>query len=72
MNWIEIDKFLYGLIAVSKDEEQLYKDAMKKFNWDRRQAEVAINPLLKRQGMLLKSHTIEKEPAKTRKSSSKK
>ena len=71
MNWIEIDKFLYGLIAVSKDEEQLYKDAMKKFNWDRRQAEVAINPLLTRQGMLLKSHTVVKETAKPRKTRSK-
>ena len=42
MNWLEIDKFLYGLISVAKTEEQLYKDAMKKFSWTQRQAEAAI------------------------------
>tara|TARA_Y100000389_G_C16946080_1_gene264217 strand:+ start:144 stop:413 length:270 start_codon:yes stop_codon:yes gene_type:complete len=45
MNWLEIDKFLYGLISVAKTEEQLYKDAMKKFSWTQRQAEAAIQPL---------------------------
>lgn len=48
LNWIEIDKFLYGLIHASKDEEQLYKDAMKKFSWNRSQAEAAIKPLQQR------------------------
>ena len=71
LNWIEIDNFLYILIAASKDEEQLYKDAMKKFGWDRRQAEVAINPLLKRQGVLLKSHTVLKDSVNTPKKRSK-
>ena len=45
MNWIEIDKFLYGLISAAKSEEQLYADAMKKFTWNRSQAEAAIKPL---------------------------
>tara|TARA_Y100000389_G_scaffold20665_1_gene17796 strand:+ start:2849 stop:3013 length:165 start_codon:yes stop_codon:yes gene_type:complete len=48
MNWIEIDTFLRGLIDVAKDEEQLYNDAMKKFSWNRSQAEAAIKPLQKR------------------------
>ncbi len=48
MNWIEIDKFLVGLIKASKSDEQLYKDAMKKFNWTRKQAEQAIDPLIVR------------------------
>jgi hypothetical protein len=45
MNWIEIDKFLHSLIDVAKTDEQLYKDAMKRFSWTRRQAEAAIKPL---------------------------
>ena len=48
MNWIEIDKWLVTLMQASKDDEQLYKDAMKKFSWSRSQAEAAIKPLLKR------------------------
>ena len=48
MNWIEIDKFLVGLIRAAKTEEQLYKDAMKKFNWTKKQAEDAIKPMIKR------------------------
>jgi len=48
MNWIEIDKFLNGLIYAAKSEDQLYKDAMKKFNWNRKQAEDAIKPLQSR------------------------
>ena len=71
LNWIEIDKFLYGLIHAVKDKDQLYKDAMKKFSWTLSQAEAAINPLLARQGLLLKSHTIVKETAKPRKNRSK-
>tara|TARA_Y100000389_G_scaffold149538_1_gene148910 strand:+ start:354 stop:569 length:216 start_codon:yes stop_codon:yes gene_type:complete len=47
-NWIEIDRFLRGLIDTAKSEEQLYADAMKKFSWNNSQAEAAIRPLLKR------------------------
>jgi len=47
MNWIEIDQYLYTLIR-TMDEEHMYKDAMKKFGWDRRQAETAIIPLQNR------------------------
>jgi len=48
MNWIEIDTFLRGLIAVAKSEKQLYDDVMKKFSWNRSQAKAAIKPLQKR------------------------
>ena len=71
LNWIEIDKFLYGLIHAVKDKDQLYKDAMKKFSWTLSQAEAAINPLLKRQNMLLKSHTTLTEFDNTPKNRSK-
>lgn len=47
-NWIDIDNFLRGLIVASKDNEQLYADAMKKFNWNRSQATAAIEPLKNR------------------------
>jgi len=47
-NWIDIDKFLCGLIVASKDDEQLYADVMKKFNWNRSQATAAIEPLKNR------------------------
>jgi hypothetical protein len=68
MNWIEIDKFLYGLIHAAKDEEQLYKDAMKKFSWNRSQAEAAIKPLLKRNTF---TEELSKPPKKTSKRSTK-
>ena len=64
MNWLEIDKFLYGLINAAKSEEQLYADAMKKFSWNKSQAEAAIKPLQSR-------NTIKKEIAKPAKSRSK-
>lgn len=60
MNWIEIDKFLLGLIAASKSQEQLYADAMKKFSWNQSQADAAIKPLLKRNADL----AILSKPAK--------
>ena len=74
MNWIEIDQFLFGLIAAAKSEDQLYEDAMKKFSWNQSQAEAAIKPLLNRHGVLLKPRTIlidSAKPAKTVKKRSK-
>ena len=68
MNWIEIDKFLYGLIHASKDEEQLYKDAMKKFSWNRSQAEAAIKPLQSRNTFLQVSpKPVKKQPKRSTK-----
>ena len=70
MNWIEIDKFLNGLIHAAKSAEQLYKHAMKKFNWSRKQAEDAIIPL---QGRANLTHPVDvKKPQKKVKKSSKK
>ena len=55
MNWIEIDKWLVGLMQATKDDEQLYKDAMKKFSWSRSQAEAAIKPLQNRYSFDIKT-----------------
>ena len=64
MNWIEIDKWLVTLMQASNDDEQLYKDAMKKFSWSRSQAEAAIQPLQKR-------YTFERNAVETPKKRSK-
>ncbi len=48
MNWIEIDKILYGIINRHDAVEDMYKEAMTQFKWKRSQAEIAIKPLLKR------------------------
>ena len=48
MNWIEIDKMLYGIINRHDAVEDMYKEAMTQFKWKRSQAEAAIKPLLKR------------------------
>lgn len=63
MNWIEIDKWLVGLMRASKDDEQLYRDAMKKFSWSRNQAEAAIKPLLNRNTLEPKSLKSNKKVA---------
>ena len=48
MNWIEIDKMLYGIINRHDAVEDMYKEAMTQFKWKQSQAEAAIKPLLKR------------------------
>jgi hypothetical protein len=48
MNWIEIDKMLYGIIARHDALEDMLKEAEKQFKWNRSQSEAAIKPLLKR------------------------
>ena len=64
MNWIEIDKWLVGLMRASKDDEQLYRDAIKKFSWSRSQAEAAIKPLQKRNSFEPKSAETPKKQSK--------
>ena len=64
MNWIEIDRWLVGLMQASKDDEQLYRDAMKKFSWSQSQAEAAIKPLQKRYTFLVKSVETPKKQSK--------
>jgi hypothetical protein len=48
MNWIEIDKMLYGIIARHDALEDMLKEAEKQFKWNRSQSEAAIKPLLER------------------------
>jgi hypothetical protein len=48
MNWIEIDKILYGIIARHDTVEGMFDEAKKQFRWNQSQAEAAVKPLLKR------------------------
>ena len=48
MNWIEIDKILYNIIARHDNTEDMFKEAEKQFKWNRSQSEAAIKPLLNR------------------------
>ena len=68
MNWIEIDKILYGIINRHDAVEDMYKEAKIQFKWNQSQAEAAIKPLLKRNN--LNSKTV--KPARTNKKKGKK
>ena len=48
MNWIEIDKILYGIIARHDAVDDMLLEAEKQFKWSRSQSETALKPLLKR------------------------
>jgi len=48
VNWLEIDKMLYGIIARHDAVEDMLKEAKTQFKWNDRQAETALLPLLKR------------------------
>lgn len=74
MNWIEIDAVLVSMMRAAKSEEQLYRDAMKKFGWDQSQAEAAIHPLLKRHRDILTAVTVTEtpKPKRQRKAATKK
>ena len=65
MNWIEIDKILYGIINRHDAVEDMYKEAKIQFKWNQSQAEAAIKPLLKR-------NTSNEKNTKTAKTTSKK
>lgn len=64
MNWIEIDKILYGIIARHDVVEDMLSEAKKQFKWTDLQARAALLPLLKR-------NTDHKVIEKTTKNSSK-
>ena len=64
MNWIEIDKILYGIINRHDAVEDMLKEAKNQFKWNQSQAEAAIKPLLKRN---IKNKIIEKPAKKTTK-----
>ena len=48
MNWLEIDKMLYGIIARHDAVEDMLKEAKTQFKWNDSQANAALIPLLKR------------------------
>ena len=48
MNWLEIDKILYGIIARHDAVEDMLVEAEKQFKWNRSQSEAALLPLLAR------------------------
>lgn len=52
MNWIEIDKILYGIIGRHDSVEDMIKEARTQFKWNQSQAEAAVKPLLKRNTIL--------------------
>ena len=68
MNWLEIDKILYGIIDRHDAVEDMYKEAKIQFKWNQSQAEAAIKPLLKRNTNTKKT----KKPARTTEKKSKK
>ena len=48
MNWLEIDKMLWGIIARHDAVEDMLKEAKTQFKWNDSQANAALLPLLKR------------------------
>lgn len=60
MNWIEIDKILYNIIARHDAVEDMLNEAKKQFKWTDSQAEAAIKPLLNRNTF----ESISKKPVK--------
>jgi hypothetical protein len=61
MNWIEIDKILYNIIARHDTVEGMLSEARKQFKWTQDQAEAAVLPLLKRNTLL---NVVAKKPEK--------
>jgi len=68
MNWLEIDKMLYGIIARHDRVEGMLDEAKKQFKWNDSQAEAAVLPLLKRNNV---SKIIAETPKKRSKPSTK-
>lgn len=63
MNWLEIDKMLYGIIARHDAVEDMLKEAKTQFKWNDRQAETALLPLLKRNTLVpILEKTTKKQP----------
>jgi hypothetical protein len=48
VNWLDIDKILYGIIARHDAVEDMLKEAKTQFKWTDSQAQAALKPLLKR------------------------
>lgn len=63
MNWIEIDKILYGILSRHTDIKDVYAEAQKQFKWDLNQAKDAIDPLAKRSNFV--NNAVAETVAKT-------
>lgn len=68
MNWLEIDKMLYGIIARHDAVEDMLKEARTQFKWTDSQAQAAVKPLLKRNNT---NNSIADRPKKRSKRSTK-
>ena len=68
MNWLEIDKILYGIIARHDAIEDMLKEAKTQFKWTDSQAQAAVKPLLKRNNT---NNSIVETPKKRSKRSTK-
>ena len=68
MNWLEIDKMLYGIIERHDAVEDMLKEAKTQFKWNDSQAEAAVKPLLKRHNI---NNSIAETPKKRSKRSTK-
>ena len=68
MNWLEIDKILYGIIARHDAIEDMLKEARTQFKWTDSQAQAAVKPLLKRNNI---NKIIAETPKKRSKRSTK-
>ena len=68
MNWLEIDKMLYGIINRHDAVEDMLKEAKTQFKWNDSQANAALLPLLKRN---TKKTIITETPKKRSKRSTK-
>jgi hypothetical protein len=64
LNWIEIDKILYGIISRHDAVEDMYKEAKIQFKWNQSQAEAAIKPLLNRNTSNVKNTKTAKTTSK--------
>jgi|TARA_R110000782_G_scaffold214488_2_gene302299 predicted transcriptional regulator len=57
MNFLEIDRMIISLIQAGNPPENIIADLMVKFNWNLRQAETAIMPLVATTPVLHKNDT---------------
>jgi hypothetical protein len=68
LNWLEIDKILYGIINRHDAVEDMLKEAKIQFKWNDRQAETALLPLLKRNtNKTIITETSKKRPKRSTK-----
>jgi hypothetical protein len=68
VNWLEIDKILYGIITRHDAVEDMLKEAKTQFKWNDSQAQAALIPLLKHNTI---NNSIAETPRKRSKQSTK-